>query len=239
MNNISNKDVSFDKNPPIEVNQYDGSMHSFCAAYAQIFHMLHAYLRSMLSTTARILVVGAGTGAEVCTFGKSNPSWNITGVDPSADMLSLAHQKIQQMGLTNVELFQGYTNELEENQSFDAATCVLVMHFLEDDGSKLQLLKDINKKMKIGAPLLLVDAFGDSKTDEFKQTLKAWMNYPVLMGVDEKIVEEGFHTQILKRLKFVPEERIKALLSEAGFDYVTRFYTGFLYGGWAAVKVRD
>lgn len=232
------KSGDFDANPPIEVGLYDNSMKCFCAAYEQIFLMTHAYLRSMLLSSAEVLVVGAGTGAEVCTFGTNNPSWKITGVDPSVEMLSIAKSKLLKLGLLNVELFNGYTNELSEDLLFDAATCILVMHFLEDDGSKLQLLKDISSRMKLGAPLLLVDAFGNEESIEFSRTLSAWKKYVVSMGVEEQIVEDGFHNQILKRLKFVPEERINSLLQEAGFGNITRFYTGFLYGGWATVKVR-
>lgn len=236
MSDVIKKAGDFDKNPPVATNQYDSSMKCFCAAYEQIFTMLYANLKSVLSETADVLVVGAGTGAEVCTFGSGNPSWQITGVDPSADMLSIAREKLDLLGIKNVELVHGYTNELSKEKLFDAATCALVMHFLEDDGSKLQLLRDIGSRLEPGAPLLLVDAFGDSQSIEFKQTLKAWMMYPVILGVDEKTVEDGFKNQILQRLKFVPENRIKELLKEAGFGNAARFYTGFLYGGWVAFK---
>jgi hypothetical protein len=55
-------------------------------------------------------------------------------------------------------------------------------------------------------------------------------------GVDPQTVEDGFSGQILKRLQFVPEERIETLLDEAGFGKPSRFFTGFLYGGWVTNK---
>ena len=33
---------------------------------------------------------------------------------------------------------------------------------------------------------------------------------------------------------YVPEERIVALLREAGFEQVERFYQAFVVGGWSA-----
>lgn len=236
MSELMEKAGDFDANPPVSVLQYDNSMKKFCAAYDEIFIMAHAYLKSIVSNKAEVLVVGAGTGAESRIFAADNPSWKITGVDPSAEMLSIAKSKLESLGLKNVDLFRGYTDELPEEADFDAATCILVMHFLKDDGSKLKLLKDINSRLKPGAPFILVDAFGDKDSRELSNTLSAWKKYVVLMGVDENIVEDGFNNQIMKRLNFVTEERMISLLEEAGFGYITRFFTGFLYGGWAAIK---
>lgn len=227
---------NFDKNPPVKVSDYDTSMSKFCGAYQEIFIMSHAYLNSLLPEEAKVLIVGAGTGAEISQFGQTNKRWKLVGVDPSKDMLSIAHRKVKDLNLDNVELVQGFTTDLDVNYLFDGATCILVMHFLEDNGAKLQLLKDIAAKLKDGAPLVLVDAFGDINSKAFSQTLAAWKKYVVIKGEEEEVVEDGFNNQILKRLKFVPEERIQELLQEAGFTKGTRFYTGFLYGGWVAYK---
>lgn len=236
MNEVMKSGGDFDKNPPVQVNQYDQSMKCFCAAYEEIFKMSHAYLNAMLGADADILVVGAGTGAELCQFKSANPNWKILGLDPSKEMLSIASDKVKEKGLEQVELFHGFTHELNKQEAFDGATCILVMQFLEDDGSKLQLLKDIAVTLKKGSTLVLVDAYGNPNTIEFNNTLKAWKKYVVLQGVDENIVEDGFNNQILKRLEFVSQERILELLDLAGFENPSKFYTGFLYGGWAATK---
>jgi hypothetical protein len=50
-----------------------------------------------------------------------------------------------------------------------------------------------------------------------------------------KDVEEAFG-HILSGVRFVPEERIAALLREAGFGEPERFFGALLLGGWVARK---
>ena len=228
---------NFDRNPPVAHNQYDDSIRLFTAAYEPLFDMAHASLRSMVGENADLLIVGAGTGMEICTFGQKCENWHFTGIDPSADMLAIARQKIAEQGLSGrVELVNGYTDDLPAGRLYDGATCVLVMHFLPDDGSKLRLLKSISQHLKSGAPFVLVDDFGDLNSAEFWRTVDAWRTYVKAKGADPKLVDEGFSGQILKRLHFVPESRIMELLDEAGFEKPSRFFTAFLYCGWVAVK---
>jgi len=237
LNANSHQAANFDSSPPIDLRQYDESIRQFCAAYEPLFTMAYSYLRSMLHDDADLLVVGAGTGMEICTFGQKSPGWRITGVDPSTEMLAIAQKKIDCLPLSNqITLFNGYTHELPESPLYDGATCILVMHFLPDDGSKLQLLKIIGQHLKIGAPLILVDGFGDRASQEFDGAVAAWKTFVKAGGVDPGVVEDGFRSQILKRIQFVPEARIANLLSEAGFGEPSRFYTSFLYGGWVAIK---
>jgi tRNA (cmo5U34)-methyltransferase len=227
----------FDSNPPVGVSQYDASIRQFTAAYEPVFAMAHAYLSSMLDEDADLLIAGAGTGMEICTFAQGSPEWSMTGVDPSGEMLSLAGKKIDRKGFSNqLRLIRGYVSELPEDHLYDGATCILVMHFLPDDGAKLQLLESIGRRLKSGSPFVLVDGFGEKDTETFDRTVEAWKTFVKARGVDPKTVEDGFSGQILKRLQFVPEERIEELLAEAGFEKPSRFYTGFLYGGWITTK---
>ena len=63
---------------------------------------------------------------ELVTFGKANSQWQMLGVDPSANMLQMAQQKIEQEGLSKqVKLFQVYTHDLPVNPLYDGATCIL------------------------------------------------------------------------------------------------------------------
>lgn len=235
-----NDTTNFDSNPPIELNKYDESIRQFCAAYEPIFTMAYSFLSSMLKEDAEILVVGAGTGMEISTFGSKNPNWKFTGVDPSSEMLSIAKSKIESMNIVNtINLFHGYTHDLPEDSLFDGATCILVMHFLPDDGSKLFFLKSISQHLRSGSPLILVDGFGIKDSEGFNKTVSAWKRFAQTMGVDCQTVEDGFNSQILKRIQFVPEDRIMYLLNEAGFEKPYRFFTSFLYGGWIATKNDD
>ena len=56
-------------------------------------------------------------------------------------MLLIARKKVAAASLENrISLVRGLINDVAE-KDFDAATSILVMHFLPDDGTKLNFLK--------------------------------------------------------------------------------------------------
>ena len=231
------QDGNFDKTPPVGVEEYDSAIRSFCGAYEEIFKLSYCCLKAALPQLARVFVVGAGTGMEITEFAPLNPEWSFVGVDPSAKMLFLARKKMSEKKIRNkIRLVQGYVDDLTDKEGFDGATCILVMHFLKDDGSKLDLLKSISQRLKPGAPLTLVDGCGKPGSRAFKENLKAWKQYPVLHGLKPDYVEKAFSQTIMKMVQFVPESRILELLKEAGFTNVFKYYSGFLYSGWTAYK---
>jgi len=234
---VTSQDGNFDKKPPVKVGEYDKSIRLYCGAYEEIFKISHCCLRANLKKHARVLIIGAGTGMEILEFAPLNPDWSFCGIDPSADMLAIAKEKILEKNLTNkIEFKKGYVTDLKDEEAFDGATCILVMHFLKDDGNKLALLESISKHLKHGAPLVLIDGFGKPGSLEFEKVKTAWKNYPVISGVPEEKVEKAFNETIMKMVQFIPESRILDLMKEAGFTNVFKYYTGFLYGGWVGYK---
>ena len=231
------QDGDFDKAPPVGAEEYDTAIRSFCGAYEEIFKLSCCCLKATLPQRARVLVVGAGTGMEIIEFAPLNPDWSFYGIDPSEKMLSLARKKISEKKIRNkISLVQGHVDDLSDNESFDAATCILVMHFQKDDGAKLDLLTSISRSLKPGAPFILVDGCGKPGSRVFKKNLNAWKQYPVIHGLNPDYVEKAFNKTILKLVRFVPESRILELLREAGFTKIFKFYSGFLYSGWTAYK---
>jgi tRNA (cmo5U34)-methyltransferase len=231
------KEGNFDEKPPVNVEEYDKSIRLFCGAYEEMFKLTHCYLRARLPRQAKVLVVGAGTGMEISEFAPLNPGWSFCGVDPSANMLALAGKKICEKNLAcEIELRKGYVDDLKEEEVFDAATCILVMHFLKDDGTKLALLESICKHLKSGAPFVLIDGFGEPGSMDFEEIKVAWKNYPIISGVPGEMVENVFNEVIMKMIQFVPESRIMELLETAGFTRVSKYFSGFLYGGWMGYK---
>ena len=107
---------------------------------------------------------------------------------------------------------------------------------MKDDGTKLELLKSICKRLKHGAPFVLIDGFGEPGSADFEEIKTSWKHYPVIHGVPGETVENAFNDVILKMVQFVPESRILELLGMAGFTRVFKYYSGFLYGGWMGYK---
>lgn len=228
--------IDFDSNPPVAISEYDKMAQMALPGYEAMHTMAKSILGSHLPERANLLIVGAGSGMELVNFGKGNTQWQMLGVDPSSNMLELAQQKIEQHGLSEqVQLFQGYINALNTTPLYDAATCILVMHFVPDDGAKLALLQSIAQRMKSSAALILMDVFGSKGTREFEQMISVMKVFWSEMGMEPERRMEILET-VDKGVYPIPEPRVFELLQQAGFENIVRFYTGLWIGGWVATK---
>ncbi|BAZ30979.1 hypothetical protein NIES4074_34470 [Cylindrospermum sp. NIES-4074] len=233
---MSEQTINFDSNPPVATNEYDTMAQMALPGYEAMHTMALSVLKANLPQTANLLVVGAGSGMELVKFGKGNSQWQMLGVDPSSNMLAIAQQKIEQHGLSErVKLFTGYTHDLAPTALYDAATCILTMHFLTDDGSKLALLQNIAQRLKPSATLILVDIYGEKGTDEFERMISIIKVFWEEMGMNPEKSMQGVET-IKKGVYPIPEMRVMELLQQAGFSNIVRFYTGLWVGGWVATK---
>lgn len=215
---------------------YDQRIRKLFPFYETIHAAINAILRSALGTESELLIVGAGTGAEILELGRSNPSWRFLGVDPAKAMLDLAKEKIEAAGLANrVGLFNGFVADLPVGKLFDCATSTMIMHFVPDDGGKMEFLRAIASRVKSGAPFVVVDAHGDLTAPQSQLLIEAWKQQQVLAGVKSENVESGMKERI-KAIHFVSSERIVELLAEAGFHRVQRFFQNMMLGGWIAFK---
>ncbi len=131
-------------------------------------------------------------------------------------MLSIARKKVAIASLENkISLVHGLIDNVAEN-NFDAATSILVMHFLPDDGTKLNFIKGIADKLKPGAPIVLVDIEGEIGSDEYNTLNNAWKNQQIFKRDDEDKVNEEFELRE-KEVHFIPQKRLESLLEEGGF----------------------
>lgn len=233
---MTKQPVDFDRNAPIAGSEYDDMAPLVLPGYEAMHQMTLACLRAKLPVEANLLVVGAGTGMELVKFCQGNSKWQILGVDPSENMLAVAKDKIQRYGLSEqVKLFRGYTNDLADTPIYDAATSILVMHFIPDDGSKLAFLQSIARRMKLSSSFILVDVFGEKGTDDFQQMIALMNKFWQQTGISEAKITELLET-MQKAVYPISETRVLELLKQAGFGKVIRFYTGLWLGGWMAVK---
>jgi tRNA (cmo5U34)-methyltransferase len=185
----------------------------------------------------RALVIGAGTGAECVALAQSCPNLAVVGVDPSKDMLRHAEVKVAEYGLiARVRLYPSKVGALPKFEPFDAATLLLVMHFLKDDGAKQTLLEEISSHLKPGAPLVLADLFGDWN-DAWQQQLRAWWRHLQLAaGIPEDEVEKGFR-HIDRDIHPLSEARLAELLAATGFGPPAPYFQAMCFGGWVARRL--
>lgn len=177
-----------------------------------------------------LLVVGCGTGNEIERFIQAPEHWEIIGIDPSPEMIKQAHEKLQEC--KNVKLVVGLLSGLGLEKKYGAATLLLVLHFLEDDGHKLNLLKDIAERLEPGAPFVMLDITGDE--NQIKQNLKI-LRLLLPSGLDEEQINNRLN-RIEKDLHHISEKRLSELCTEAGFEPPLRFFQSAIYMGWLTKK---
>ncbi|MGD9211825.1 MAG: methyltransferase domain-containing protein [Desulfobacteraceae bacterium] len=216
-------------------NEYDDTAHKIIPAYHSIYELTQHLLRAKLNKEARILVAGAGTGKEIIDYSQNNPYWYFIGFDPAEQMLSIAREKVTAASLeNNILLIPGLIGDVIE-KDFDAATSILVMQFLPDDGTKLNFLKSIADKLKPGAVFVLVDLEGEIGSDEYNTFNAAWKNQQLFTrGENDRVIKEFIIRE--KEVHFIPQKRIESLLEEAGFLKIHKFFKAYLFGGYVAIK---
>ena len=187
----------------------------------------------------RVLLAGAGTGAELAALAAVGPAWRFVAADPSADML--AHLRARAAALRVGDRLTVHRGEVATlpaeppfDVPFDAATLLLVLHFVPDDGAKLALLAALARRLRPGAPLLLADMVGEPGTPSFERLLGAWTAHLRLSAGAPEPAANTAAAEVRAQLHWVSERRLTALLVEAGFEPPVRYWQGLLAGAWVA-----
>jgi tRNA (cmo5U34)-methyltransferase len=178
----------------------------------------------------RVLVLGAGGGLELKTFAERQPGWCFLGIDPSAEMLKLAKNTLGPLA-SRVEFLEGYIDAAPE-VAFDGATCLLTLHFLTSD-QRLHTLKELKRRLKPGAPLIVAHHSFPQTEPEKAKWLTRYAAFAVLSGIPEQSAKAAIDA-ISAKLPLISPEQEVALLHEAGFPSVELFYAGFTFKGWVA-----
>lgn len=215
---------------------YDERIREIIPGYEAMHEVAQYLLQESTEEKANILIAGVGTGHELTAYALSKPEWNIVGFDPSADMYATAKEKIKPFGLENrITLIHGSIEDVNSDLLFDSSVSILVMQFIPDNGSKQQYLNEISKRLRQGAKIILIDLEGVKYSREYNMLLSVWKSHQYATREDEKQIARDFE-HVDENLQFVSEERIRELLTAAGFDDICKFYKSLLFGGYIATK---
>ena len=136
---------------------YDKGMPQRCPGYALALELAGAVLASRLPNAARILVVGAGTGAEILHLAALQPGWRFTALDVSPDMLDVARQRLDEVGLVDRVDFVSSAMQLVEGlPTHDGGLAQLVSQFVPHH-EKPAFYAGIARALADTAPLLSLD----------------------------------------------------------------------------------
>ncbi|MXP14790.1 methyltransferase domain-containing protein [Altererythrobacter confluentis] len=195
-------------------------------------HDLHRMTAQLLAEAAPdvadILVVGAGGGMEIAAMGGTRPNWRFVGVDPSAEMLTLACQTTKLIN-ERVELIEGIVDDVPV-KTFDGATCLFVLHHVESS-EQLRILRSIRRRLRPGSRFVFSEHAAIGVNPE------VWLARSVSFsqgGGIESSEAAARAAMMHHRLSLHTPNETEAMLRDAGFCDPDIFYAAFSLRGWVA-----
>ena len=198
--------------------------------FFDMHRMATLLLAERVSDRGCVLVVGAGGGLELKTFAQAQPSWTFEGVDPSSEMIRLAERMLGPLVL-RVRLINGIIDAAPPGP-FDAATCLLTMHFL-DRKERLRTAVEVHRRLKPGAPFVLVHLSIPASEGERAIWMSRFASFANPSGLSAEDTQTA-RAAVESHLNILTPEQDEAILLEAGFSNVGLFYAGFTFRGWVA-----
>ena len=197
--------------------------------------LMRQLMRERLGDDAAILCLGAGGGTEIATLREGRPGWTFLGVDPSAEMNHAAEVLLGDD--PNVTLQTGLIfdapHETKKGGPFDGATFMLALHFIPDDGGKLDTLKALHSRLKPGAPLFLANHCNDKTASDSELWFDRQNAFALANGLDPDYAREQ-RKRFTTSLKSVSPARDEDLMAEAGFSDIRLVFAALSWRGWLA-----
>ncbi|HLZ85497.1 MAG TPA: methyltransferase [Caulobacteraceae bacterium] len=215
---------------PVAAARYADGPVRFVPGLADLHRMAILLLAERSPEDARILVLGAGGGLELKAFAEARPGWSFDGVDPALAMLEQASRTLGPLA-RRVRLHQGYIHDAPRGP-FDAATCLLTLHFLAPK-ARLETLKALRQRLRPGAPFVAAHSSFPQVEPQRRTWLARYAAFAVAAGVDPRDAERA-RDMVERGLEALPPEQDEALMREAGFSNVNLFYAAFTWRGWVA-----
>jgi tRNA (cmo5U34)-methyltransferase len=198
-------------------------------------HLLIQIQFAGLPADARILMAGAGTGAEARYLAARFPGWHFTLIDPSAPMLAVAKRHAEAEGFAGRCTFIADYVSGAPLEAHDGATSLLVSHFLTETPARQSFFEDIAARLKPGGLLFNLDLCADRQAPTFPGTLGLWLDLLRLGGVAEEN-RKGWVDAYGRDFGVHGPSELESLIEAAGFTPPAPAYQAAMMRGWVAAK---
>lgn len=215
-----------------QLHAYDLLARQLIPGYASLARLSVALLAASplaAPSGARVLIAGCGTGAELVEARLQRPDWQLTALDPSAEMLNEARQRLSPEDREAIHWHQSTVEALAMGESFAGALSVLVLQSLQDDGSKLAYLSALARQLAPGGQLVLIDLMRAQRPALQTQVEKAWLGFQQAGGLAPNAPAAAPLTQAVHPIGL---SRLTALVNAAGFGDPARIFQALDYEGF-------
>lgn len=190
-------------------------------------HLQIGLILHQLPTNARVLCAGVGTGAELAMLAQRFPGWRFLACDPSSPMLDRCRDRAEKEGFADrCEFHAAYVNDLPEAEPYDAATALLVSHFIVDPQKRIGFFRDIATRLKPDGLLITADL---CRVNEAQQDhlMNVWQQMMIHAGATGEQVE-AMLTAYERDVSLVTPGVLRKLLTTAGFTAPVLFSQSLL-----------
>jgi tRNA (cmo5U34)-methyltransferase len=196
-------------------------------------HFLTGTVLSKLPGDARILCVGAGTGAEMIYLAQHFPGWHFTAVEPSAPMLEVCRNRVAEQGITErCVLHQGYLDSLAFSEPFHAATSILVSQFILDTSERTRFFRSIADRLLPGGLLVSADLAFDVNSLAYQSLLdEVWLRMMTNVDVTPEMIDR-IRAVYGREVAVLPPEQIGDIIAAGGFEAPISFFQAGLIRAW-------
>ncbi len=193
-------------------------------------HFCMSMVLGELPADARILCVGSGTGSELIALGQEFPEWRFTVVEPAAAMMDICRQRAEEEGIApRCTFHEGYLDTLTNSEAFDAATSILVSHFVMEPDQRRDFFCEIAARLRPEGYLVNADLASDISASDYKSLFKVWRRTMNYSGMPAEQVEKSC---AFRNVALLPPQEVGSIIAASGFETPILFFQTLLIHGW-------
>lgn len=209
------------------------------APFRDGIHLLMASIFARLPKNARMLCVGAGTGAEIQFLAERFPAWTFVAVEPSAGMVEVAKMRAEQIGLIDRCTFHtGYLESLPAGEPFDCASSLLVSQFLLDPRERGDFFRSIAGRLTPGGILATSDLASDTEASHYSGLLDVWLRTMTAADLSAERVQK-MRAAYSRDVAIRPIRSVEAIIESGGFEPPVQFYQAGLIHAWYCQRKKN